>query len=55
MGFNGVSCYLLYPPMKIDKSKVIKKQPRLLCEYCFKENCKGHWLYKIINFTKLFL
>ena len=40
----------------LDISKIIKSQPRLLCECCFKEHCNGHGLTKIIKLLKrLFL
>ena len=36
----------------INRDKIIKSKPKLLCEYCFKEKCNGHVLTKIINFFK---
>lgn len=38
----------------INRDKIIKSKPMLLCEYCFKEHCKGHGLTKIIKFLKRF-
>lgn len=37
--------------MKIDKNKVIKKDPMMICDSCFKENCQGECWF-IIRFSK---
>ena len=36
----------------IDQNKVIYTKPRMLCEMCFKEHCKGHGITKLINLIK---
>lgn len=40
--------------MKIDKSKVIIREPMMLCEACFKENCNGNCIIRLLKriFTK---
>jgi hypothetical protein len=40
--------------MKIDDSKVIKREPLMLCEACFKENCNGNCILiiRVVRWVK---
>lgn len=37
--------------MEIDKDKVIKREPIMLCSSCFEENCNGEcwWIIKLYS------